>query len=394
MNKKEVYIISAVRTPIGAFMGSLSDFSAAQLGAFAIKGALEKAGVDPSEVQEVLMGNVLSAGVGQAPARQAAIFAGLSNTVPCTTINKVCASGMKSIAFAAQSIMLGLQDVIVAGGMESMTNIPHYLLKSRFGFKYGNTELVDGLSYDGLTDAYDHTVMGLSGDATAEKYGLTREMQDEFAINSYKKSIANTQEGVFKKEIIAIEIPQRKGNPILFDEDEEPKRVFFDKIPSLKPAFKSDGTVTAANASPLNDGASALVLMSKEKADALGLKPIAKVVGFADAAHEPFWFTTAPTKAAPKALTNAGLKQEDVDLFEVNEAFSSVTMAFYTELNIDPAKVNVHGGAVALGHPLGCSGARIITTLINALDHHNKEIGLAAICNGGGGASAMVIEKV
>ncbi len=391
---KEVYVISAVRTPIGSFMGTLSAFTATQLGSFAIKGALEKAGVEASEVQEVYMGNVLSAGLGQAPARQAAIMAGLSNAVPATTVNKVCASGMKAVAYAAQSIMLGHQDVIVAGGMECMSNVPHYLMKSRFGYKYGNVETIDGLAHDGLIDAYDHTAMGLSGDATAEKYGLTREMQDEFAINSYKKSIATTEDGTFKQEIVAVEVPQRKGDPIVFDEDEEPKKVLFDKIPNLKPAFKKDGTVTAANASPLNDGAAALVLMSKEKAEALGVKPIAKIVSFADAAHEPFWFTTAPTKAAPKALELAGLKKEDIELYEVNEAFSAVTMAFYTELGIDPNKVNVHGGAVAIGHPLGCSGARIVTTLLNAMNHKNKELGLAAICNGGGGASAMILEKV
>ncbi|MDX2305568.1 MAG: acetyl-CoA C-acyltransferase [Microscillaceae bacterium] len=391
---KEVYVISAVRTPIGSFLGSLSDFTATQLGAFAIKGALEKAGVDASEVQEVFMGNVMSAGLGQAPARQAAIFAGLSNTVPCTTVNKVCASGMKAIMFAAQSIMLGHQDVIVAGGMESMTNVPHYLSKSRFGFKYGDTKMIDGLAFDGLTDAYDHTAMGMSADATAEKYSFTREMQDEFAINSYKKSQKANEDGTFTSEIVPVAIPQRKGDPILMAKDEEPAKVIFEKIPTLSPAFQKNGTVTAANASTLNDGASALVLMSKEKADALGVKPIAKIVSFADAAHEPFWFTTAPTKAAPKALALAGIKQDDIDLFEVNEAFSAVTMAFYTELGIDPARVNVHGGAVSLGHPLGCSGARIVTTLLNALDKHGKELGLAAICNGGGGASAMIVEKV
>lgn len=391
---KEVYIISAVRTPIGSFLGSLSGFTATQLGAFAIKGALEKAGVDASEVQEVFMGNVLSAGLGQAPAKQAAIYAGLSNTIPCTAVNKVCSSGIKAVMFAAQSIMLGHQDVIVAGGMESMTNTPHYLTKSRFGYKFGDTNLIDGMAFDGLTDAYDHTAMGFSADATAEKYSFTREMQDEFAIGSYKKSQQATEDGTFKGEIVPVEIPQRKGDPILMTEDEEPKKVMFDKIPKLKPAFQKEGTVTAANASTLNDGGSALVLMSKEKAEALGLKPIAKIVSFADAAHEPFWFTTAPTKAAPKALELAGMKQDDINLFEVNEAFSAVTMAFYTELGIDPSKVNVHGGAVSIGHPLGCSGARIVTTLLNAMDKHDKETGMAAICNGGGGASAMVLERM
>lgn len=391
---KEVYVISAVRTPIGSFMGSLSGFSATQLGALAIKGALEKAGVDPAEVQEVFMGNVVSAGLGQAPARQAAIHAGLSNAVPCTTINKVCASGMKAIMFASQSIMLGHQDVIVAGGMESMTNIPHYLMKSRFGYKYGDTSLKDGLATDGLVDAYDNIAMGVCADATAEKYKFTREMQDEFAIGSYKKAAAATESGAFKEEIIPVEIPQRKGDPILMTEDEEYKNVKFDKIPGLRPAFQKTGTVTAANASTINDGASALVLMSKEKAEALGLKPIAKIISFADAAHEPFWFTTAPTLAAPKALKLAGMSTEDIDLFEVNEAFSAVTMAFYTEMGIDPSQVNVHGGAVSLGHPLGCSGARISTTLINALHQKDKALGLAAICNGGGGASALIVERM
>ncbi len=391
---KEVFIISAVRTPLGAFMGSLSSFTATQLGAFAIKGALEKAQVDAKEVQEVYMGNVLSAGLGQAPARQAGILAGIGENVPATTINKVCSSGMKAIMMASQSIMLGHQDVIVAGGMEAMSNVPHYLMKSRFGYKFGDVKSIDGLSFDGLTDAYNHKAMGFSADATAAKYNLTREMQDEFAIGSYQKSIENTENGNFKSEIVPVEIPQRKGDPITFDEDEEPKNVKFDKISKLRPAFEKEGTVTAANASTLNDGASAVVLMSKEKADALGVKPIAKIVSFADAAHEPFWFTTAPTIAAPKALQLAGLKQADIDLFEVNEAFSSVTMAFYTELGIDPAVVNVHGGSVSLGHPLGCSGSRIVTTLLNALDKKDKEMGLAAICNGGGGASAMVVEKL
>lgn len=391
---KEVYVISAVRTPIGSFMGSLSNFTATQLGSFAIKGALEKAGVAASEVQEVYMGNVLSAGLGQAPARQAAIYAGISNEVPCTTINKVCSSGIKSIMFASQSIMLGHQDVIIAGGMESMSNVPHYLPKSRFGYKYGDFSALDGLAFDGLTDAYEHSAMGLSADATAEKYNFSREMQDEFAIGSYKKSGGANEDGTFKSEIVPVEIPQRKGDPILMDQDEEPKRVNFEKIPKLKPAFKKDGTVTAANASTLNDGASALVLMSKEKAEALGVKPIAKIITFADAAHEPFWFTTAPTKAAPKALAQAGMSKDDIQLFEVNEAFSSVAMAFYTELGLDPEKVNVHGGSVSIGHPLGCSGARIVTTLLNALDKKDKELGMAAICNGGGGASAMILEKM
>lgn len=391
---KEVYIISAVRTPIGSFLGSLSGLTATQLGAIAIKGALQKAGVNASEVQEVYMGNVCSAGLGQAPSRQAAIYAGISNTVPCSDVNKVCASGTKAIMLAAQSIMLGHQEVIIAGGMESMSNIPHYLMKSRFGFKYGDTALVDGLSFDGLTDVYHHQAMGVFADRTAEKYGLSREMQDEFAIGSYKRSASATQNGIFKKEIVQVEVPQKKGDPLVIAEDEEYKNVQFDKIPGLKPAFSPNGTVTAANASTINDGASALVLMSKEKAESLGLKPIARIVSFADAAQEPEWFTTAPTIAAPKALKLAGLKASDIDLFEVNEAFSAVTLAFNKVMEIDNSIVNVHGGAVSLGHPLGCSGARIVTTLINALQENNKKMGMAAICNGGGGASALILEKM
>lgn len=391
---KEVYIISAVRTPIGSFMGSLSSLTATQLGAAAIKGALEKAGVDASEVQEVFMGNVLSAGLGQAPAKQAALYAGISNTVPCTTVNKVCASGIKAISFAAMSIMTGQNDVIIAGGMESMSNVPHYLTKSRFGYKFGDIKTIDGLSFDGLTDAYDHVAMGFSADATAEKYGFTREAQDEFAIQSYKRSAAATESGVFKTEIVPVEVPQRKGEPLVIAEDEEFKRVNFEKVSKLRPAFNKDGTVTAANASTLNDGASALVIMSKEKAEALGLKPIAKIVSFADAAHEPKWFTTAPGKAAPKALELAGLNKEDIDYYEVNEAFSAVTMAFNKDLELSEDKVNVHGGSVSLGHPLGCSGARITTTLLNVLQQKDGKYGMAAICNGGGGATAMIFEKM
>ncbi|EAY28999.1 acetyl-CoA acetyltransferase [Microscilla marina ATCC 23134] len=393
-NMKEVYIISAVRTPIGSFMGSLSSLTATQLGAAAIKGALEKAGVDASEVQEVFMGNVLSAGLGQAPAKQAALYAGISNTVPCTTVNKVCASGIKSISFAAMSIMSGQNDVIIAGGMESMSNVPHYLTKSRFGYKYGNVTTIDGLAYDGLTDAYDQVAMGVSADATSEKYGFTREAQDEFAIQSYKRSAAATESGVFKEEIVPVEVPQRKGDPLVITEDEEYKRVNFEKVSKLRPAFNKEGTATAANASTLNDGASALLIMSKEKAESLGLKPIAKVVSFADASHEPKWFTTAPGKAAPKALELAGLKKEDIDYFEVNEAFAAVTMAFNKDMGLSEDKVNVHGGAVSLGHPLGCSGARIATTLLNVLKQKEGKYGMAAICNGGGGATAMVFEKM
>ncbi len=391
---KEVYIISAVRTPIGSFMGSLSSLSATQLGAAAIKGALEKAGVDASEVQEVFMGNVLSAGLGQAPAKQAALYAGISNNVPCTTVNKVCASGIKTISFAAMSIMSGQADVIVAGGMESMSNVPHYLTKSRFGYKYGDIKTIDGLAYDGLTDAYDQVAMGVSADATSEKYGFTREAQDAFAIQSYKRSAAASESGIFNEEIVPVEVPQRKGDPLVITEDEEYKRVNFEKVSKLRPAFNKDGTATAANASTLNDGASALVIMSKEKAEALGVTPIAKVVSFADAAHEPKWFTTAPGKAAPKALEMAGLKTEDIDYFEVNEAFAAVTMAFNKDMGISEDKVNVHGGAVSLGHPLGCSGARITTTLLNVLKQKDGKYGMAAICNGGGGATAMIFEKM
>lgn len=391
---KEVYIISAVRTPIGSFMGSLSSLSATQLGAAAIKGALEKAGVDASEVQEVFMGNVLSAGLGQAPAKQAALYAGIGNNVPCTTVNKVCASGIKTISFAAMSIMSGQADVIIAGGMESMSNVPHYLTKSRFGYKYGDIKTIDGLAYDGLTDAYDQVAMGVSADATSEKYGFTREAQDAFAIQSYKRSAAASESGIFKEEIVPVEVPQRKGDPLVITEDEEYKRVNFEKVSKLRPAFNKDGTATAANASTLNDGASALLIMSKEKAEALGVKPIAKVVSFADAAQEPKWFTTAPGKAAPKALELAGLKTEDIDYFEVNEAFATVTMAFNKDMGISEDKVNVHGGAVSLGHPLGCSGARITTTLLNVLKQKDGKYGMAAICNGGGGATAMIFEKM
>ena len=391
---KEVYIVSAGRTPIGSFGGKLSGFSATQLGSFAIKGALEKAGISASEVQEVFMGNVVSAGLGQAPARQAALGAGIGNEVPCTTINKVCASGMKSVMLAAQSIMLGLQDVVVAGGMESMSNIPYYIPKARYGYKYGNGELIDGLVKDGLWEVYNQFPMGNCADNTAKEMNISREEQDEYAINSYKRAAAATEAGKFKSEIIPVEIPQRKGEPEIMDEDEEFRNVFFDKIPSLRPVFSKEGTVTAANASTINDGASAMVLMSKEKADALGIKPIAKILGFADAAQDPLWFTTAPAKAIPKAMSLAGVSASDVDFYEINEAFSVVAIANNRELNLDPAKVNVNGGAVALGHPLGASGNRIVTTLCNVLDQNNGKIGVAGICNGGGGASAMVIEKM
>lgn len=391
---KPVYIVSAVRTPMGSFGGMLSGFTAPQLGSKAIIGALDAANLNSDHVDEVFFGNVVQANVGQAPARQAAIGAGLPNTVPATTVNKVCSSGMKSIMFGAQSIMLGHSDVVVTGGMESMSNIPYYIPKARWGYKFGGGEFVDGLQKDGLVDAYNHQAMGVCADATAEKFGISREEQDEFAINSYKKAEAATNEGRFKNEIVPVEIPQRKKDPILMTEDEEYKKVRFDKIPALRPAFSKDGTVTAANASTINDGASALILASEEAVAKYGLHPIAKIIGFADAAHEPEWFTTAPTLAAPKALQRAGLTIADVGLFEVNEAFSVVTMAFNKTLDVDPAKVNVNGGAVSLGHPLGASGARIVTTLNHALHQNDAEIGCATLCNGGGGASAIVLQKV
>ena len=391
---KNAYIASAVRTPLGSFGGSLSSFSATQLGTFAIKGALENAGVSPDNVQEVFMGNVCSANLGQAPAKQAALGAGIPDTVPCTTVNKVCSSGMKSIMFAAQAVMLGQADVVVAGGMESMSNIPYYLPKARWGYKYGDSALVDGLSKDGLTDAYAHSAMGISADKTAEKYNVSREAQDAVAIESYKRAAAATEAGSFKSEIVPVSVPQRKGDPIVIAEDEEYKRVKFDKIPNLRPAFTKDGTVTAANASTINDGASAVVVVSEEAIEKLGLKPIAKIVSFADAAHAPEWFTTAPTKAAPKALELAGLSVDDIDYYEVNEAFAVVPMVFESELGIDHAKVNVNGGGCSLGHPLGASGARIVTTLIHVLHEKDGKLGLATLCNGGGGASALVVEKV
>lgn len=391
---KDVYICSAVRTPIGSFGGMFKGVSATQLGAAAIKGALEKAGVDAKEVDEVFMGNVVSAGLGQAPARQASIFAGISNEVPCTTINKVCSSGMKSIMIAAQNIMLGNGDLIVAGGMESMTNIPYYMPKARYGQGYGHGQIMDGLVLDGLTDVYNQQAMGVCADATAKEYKISREEQDEFAIQSYKRSAAATESGAFANEIVAVSVPQRKGDPISITEDEEYKRVKFEKIPALRPVFTKDGSVTAANASTINDGASALILASEAKVKELGLTPLAKIVAFADAAHEPEWFTTAPTKAAPLALKRAGLKMEDIDYVEVNEAFSVVALAFNKTLGVHNDKANIHGGAVSLGHPLGTSGARIVTTLNNVLQTKDASLGLAAICNGGGGASAMVIERV
>ncbi len=391
---QEVYIASAVRTPIGSFGGKLAGFSATQLGTIAIKGALEKSGVSADQVNEVYMGNVLSANLGQAPARQAAIGAGIGHNVPCTTINKVCSSGMKSVMLGAQSIMLGINDIVVTGGMESMSNVPFYVPKARFGYKYGHGQMVDGLMHDGLWEAYNEFPMGSCADNTAKEMNISREAQDEFAINSYKKVAASTEAGEFKDEIVPVEIPQRKGDPVLMDEDEEFRNVNFDKIPALRPVFNKDGTVTAANASTINDGASALVLVSKEKAEELGLTVLAKIKGFGDAAQDPLWFTTAPSLAVPKALAHAGIDKSDVDFWEVNEAFSAVALANQKELDLDPDKLNVFGGAVAMGHPLGASGARIITTLCNVMNKKDGKIGAAGICNGGGGASAIVIEKV
>jgi len=391
---KPVYIVSAVRTPLGSFGGSLSSLSAVKLGSIAIEGAINKANLTSESIDEVYFGNVCQANNGQAPARQAALAAGIGYNVPCTTINKVCSSGMKSIMLGAQNIMLGLSEIVMTGGMESMSNIPYYLPSARWGSKYGHSELVDGLQKDGLTDAYSHQAMGNSADATAAKFGISREAQDEFAIQSYKRSAAATEAGKFKEEIIPVPVPQRRGDPIIVAEDEEYKKVRFDKIPGLRPAFSKDGTATAANSSTINDGASALILASEEAVAKYGLKPIAKILSFADAAHEPEWFTTAPTLAAPLALKRAGLTTGDVDFFEVNEAFAVVTMAFNKELNVAESKVNVNGGAVSLGHPLGASGARIVTTLNHVLHQNNGDIGCATLCNGGGGASAIVIQKV
>jgi acetyl-CoA C-acetyltransferase len=391
---KEVYIVSAVRTPIGSFGGSLASVSAITLGAIAVKGALEKAGVEPKQVEEVLLGNVISSGLGQAPATQVAAAAGLGFEIPCTLVNKVCASGMKAVMLGAQSIMLGQNDVVVAGGMESMSNIPYYLTKARYGYKYGNGELIDGLTHDGLTDVYNHCAMGVCADNTAKEMNITRQDQDNYAINSYKRSADSWKAGKFKEEVIPVEIKDRKGNVSLFSEDEEYKNVNFEKIPGLKPVFTKDGTVTAANASTINDGASAIILMSKKKADELGLKPLAKLRGFADAAQDPMWFTTTPSLAIPKAMKHAGVEKKDVDFYEINEAFSAVAIANNMKLDLDPSKVNIHGGAVSLGHPLGASGARIMATLINVLKQGGGTIGVAGICNGGGGASAIVLEKV
>jgi acetyl-CoA C-acetyltransferase len=389
---KDVVIVSAARTPIGSFLGGLSSISAPKLGAVAIKGALEKINLSPELIDEVLMGNVVQAGTGQAPARQAAIYAGIPDSVPCTTINKVCASGMKTIMQAAQSIALGDADIIVAGGMENMSLIPHYH-HARSAHKFGSVTLDDGLQKDGLVDAYANQAMGIFADSCATEYKFTREAQDAFAIQSYKRSTEAWNEGKFNSEVVPVEVPQRRGEPIVVDRDEEYTNVRLEKIPSLRAAFTKDGTVTAANASTINDGAAALVLMSKEKADDLGLKPLATVKGYADAAREPEWFTVAPSKALPKALAKAAVDISEVDFFEFNEAFSVVGLANMKLLGLNDSNVNVNGGAVSLGHPLGCSGARIVVTLLSVLEQNNGKIGAAAICNGGGGASALILER-
>ncbi|CAI8301540.1 acetyl-CoA C-acyltransferase [Flavobacteriaceae bacterium] len=389
---KDVVIVSAVRTPIGSFMGSLSSVEAPKLGAIAIKGALEKINLDPNSIDEVLMGHVVQAGTGQAPARQAAIFAGIPNTVPCTTVNKVCSSGMKTIMQAAQSIALGDADIIVAGGMENMSKIPHYY-HARTAKKFGPAQMEDGMQKDGLVDAYNKEAMGVCADACATEYGFSREDQDAFAVQSYKRSAEAWNRGNFDNEVVPVEVPQRRGEPIIVTKDEEFSNVKLEKIPSLRPAFTKDGTVTAANASTINDGAAALVLMSKDKAQELGLEPLATIKSYADAAREPEWFTVAPAKALPKALKKANIQIDDVDYFEFNEAFSVVGLANMKILNLNDSKVNVNGGAVSLGHPLGCSGARIVVTLLHVLEQNNGKIGAAAICNGGGGASALILER-
>ncbi len=391
---RQVYIVSAVRTPIGSWGGSLSSFSATQLGAIAIKGAIAKAGINASDIQEVYMGNVLAANIGQAPVTQASIGAGIPNTTPGTTINKVCASGMKSIMLAAQSIMLGENDIVVAGGMESMSNVPYYLDKARNGYRLGHGQVIDGLVKDGLWDVYKDFHMGNATEICATEYKISREEQDAYAIESYKRSAAAYEKGLFKDEIIPVEVPQRGKDPLVVAEDEEFRKVDFNKIPGLKPAFQKDGTVTAANASKLNDGASAVVLMSKERADAMGIKPLAEIISFADAQQAPEWFTTAPAKALPKALAKAGLSTEQIDFYEINEAFSAVAIANNKEMGLNPAKVNVNGGAVALGHPLGSSGCRIVVTLTHVLKQNKGIYGAAGICNGGGGASAIVIKSI
>lgn len=389
-----VYIVSMARTPIGSFLGQLSGFSAVNLGNMVIKAAVERAGINADQIDEVFMGNVLQANNGQAPAKQAALAAGIPDTVPCTTVNKVCASGMKAIMFGTQAIKLGDADIVVAGGMESMTNAPFYMPKGRSGYKYGNAELVDGIVRDGLQDPYDGQMMGVCGEVCAEGKNFSREDQDNYAIASYKRAAEATEKGYFKDEIIPVEIPQRKADPIVMTEDEDFRKVKFEKIPALRPAFKKDGTVTAANSSNINDGAAAVVLISEAKMNELGLKPLAKVLSYADASQEPKWFTTTPAKAIPKALDKAGLSTSDIDLFEINEAFAVVALANMADLNINHEQTNIYGGGVSIGHPIGVSGARIVCTLISALKNNDKKLGAAGICNGGGGASAMVIEAV
>ena len=390
---KEVYIISAARTPIGSFGGVLSSVSATELGKFAIKGAIEKSGISSQEINEVFMGNVLSANLGQAPARQAALLAGIPNNVPCTTINKVCSSGLKSVMIAAQSIMLGDNDVVVAGGMENMSAIPYYLDSVRKGNKLGHQKLIDGLLRDGLTDVYNNYHMGNAAELCAKEFNISREEQDRYAIQSYERSAKAWGEGKFANEIVAVEIESRKGT-LIVDKDEEFTNVKFEKVPSLRPVFDKEGTVTAANASTINDGAAAFILASKEKAEELGLPPLAKIIAYADAAQEPEWFTTAPAKAIPKAIAKAGLKPEDIDFLEINEAFAVVALAAIKELKLDEAKVNVNGGGISLGHPLGASGARILVTLLNVLQQNKAKLGVAGLCNGGGGASAVVVELI
>lgn len=394
MNQNNVFIVAAVRTPIGSFGGVFSNLTAVDLGASAVKGALERAKVDPTWVDEVFLGNVVSANLGQAPARQVSIASGIPDSVPCTTVNKVCASGMKSAMFGAQSIQLGLNEVVVTGGMESMSQIPFYVPKARFGYKYGNAALIDGLVRDGLEDVYEQCAMGTYADNTAEKYQISREQQDEFAIRSYRRSAETTEKGIFKEEIVPVSIPQRKGDPVIIDEDEEYKRVNYEKIPGLPAVFSKGGTVTAANASTINDGASAIILASESALKKYNLTPVARIVSYADAAQAPQWFTTAPSLATPIALQRAGLRTDDIDYYEVNEAFAVVALAFGKMMQLPEEKINVHGGAVSLGHPLGASGARILTTLNNVLHHKAGKYGLATICNGGGGASAMIIEKI
>jgi len=390
---QDIVIVAFARTPIGSFLGTLSNIPATKLGSIAIKGALDKIGLNPNKIDEVYMGNVVQAGEGQAPAKQAALGAGIPNTVPCTTVNKVCASGMKAVMLAVQAIRCGDAEIVVAGGMENMSQIPHYL-HLRNGYKYGSTELIDGLQKDGLSDAYDHQAMGICGDLCAAEYHFTREQQDTYAIQSYQRSAKAWADGKFADEVVPVEIPQRKGDPILMKEDEEFKNITFDKVPQLRAAFTKDGTVTAANASTLNDGAAAMVLMSAEKAKSLNLKPLAKIIGYADASQEPKWFTTTPAKALPKALARAGISIDQVDFFEFNEAFSVVALANMKLLGLTDKNVNVNGGAVSLGHPLGCSGVRILVTLLSVLKQNNGKIGAAAICNGGGGASAVVVERI